>query len=117
MILPTCWRPAVRCGEDILKGLEQLLQHDPRINDGASNDSLATHAGPVMGASIEPECHQKGGEVPDDGSQCPQPLDAKDEVERAQIQREAVDGEALVMDADVNGGAGPRAAHTVTVDH
>ena len=83
------------CGEDVLKGLEQLFPLGTRINNGAGSDTPTTHAGPVMGAPVEPERHRKGGEVLDDGAQRPQPLDAKDEVECAQIKREAVDGEAL----------------------
>ena len=42
-------------------------------------------------------------------------MDAKDEVERAEVQREAVDGEVLIMDRDVNNGANTGAALMITI--
>jgi hypothetical protein len=70
-----------------------------------------------MGAAIVPEGHRQGTEVPDDGPECQQPLNAEDQVEAAQVKREAVNGESLAADGDWGSETDAKAAHPVTVCH
>ena len=64
-----------------------------------------------------PEGHRQSAKVPNDRAQRPKPLDTKHQVEAAQVQREAVNGEGLATDDDQGSEADTRATHPVTVSH
>ena len=97
--------------------MQQLLQHSAGVSEGTSSESPAVYAGPVMGAAIVPEGHRQSAKVPNDRAQRPKPLDTKHQVEAAQVQREAVNGEGLATDDDQGSEADTRATHPVTVSH
>ena len=65
-----------------------------RCRGGASN------ALPPDAAALAPEGHRQGVEVPKDGAEGPQEVDAEDEVEAAQVDAGACDGEVLVADGE-----------------
>ena len=60
----------------------------------------AAHALPEDAATLEPEGQHHGLEVPENGAQGPQEVDAEDEVKAAQVKADACDGEVLGPDAD-----------------
>jgi hypothetical protein len=68
-------------------------------------------------ASLAPEGHRQGVEVPEDGSERPQKVDAKDEVEAAQVDAGARDDEVLVADGKGDVLDHPMAVEAVTVGH
>lgn len=103
--------------KDARVGQQELLQNSMGVDDGSGGHAPAAHAVLVVGAAIVPKGHRKGIKVLDDGPQHPQLVNAEDEVEPAQVEGKAVDGDALVVDGDVDRGAHTRAAYTVTVGH
>ena len=60
----------------------------------------AIHALPEDAATLTPEGQHHGLEVPENGAQGLQEVDAEDEVEAAQVEANACDGEVLGPDAD-----------------
>ena len=67
----------------------------------------AAHALPEDAATLAPEGQRHGLEVPENGAQGPQEVDAEDEVEATQVEADACDGEVLGpdVDGDVTGDA------------
>ena len=75
----------------------------------------ASNALPPDAAAETPEGHRQGVEVPKDGTESPQEVDAEDEVEAAQVNVGACDGEVLVADNDGHVSCEPMAAEAVAI--
>ena len=70
-----------------------------------------------MRTAVGPEGHCQGAEIPDDGPQHPEPLDAKDQIEATQVECETVNGEGLAANGGWSSEADTRAAHPVAIGH
>ena len=82
--------------------LQEAVQHGLLgVRDGRQRALLrcdrgrGAHPLPLDAASVAPEGHRHGLEVPEDGAQGAEVVDAEDAVEAAQVEADARDGERL----------------------
>ena len=109
MVTGPDWRQALRLVEEVTMLLQEAGQQGMlRVDSGGCQLRLrahrvcAAHALPPDAATQALEDHRQGVEVPEDGTQGPEKVDAQDEVEAAQVDADAGDGEVLVADDDGN---------------
>ena len=109
MVVRPLRRESLRFLEDGAVLLQEAVQHGLLdVRDGCQHALLrcdrgrGAHALPADVASIAPEGHRHGLEVPEDSAQGAEVVDAEDTVEAALVEADACDGERLAFDADGN---------------
>ena len=95
MVVRPLRREALRLLEDGAVLLQEAVQHGLLgVRDGRQRALLrrdrggGAHALPVDAATVAPEGHRQGLEVPEDGPQGAEVVDAEDAVEAAQVEAE-----------------------------
>ena len=114
-------RKALRLLKEITMLLQEVVQQR-MLGLGGGRRQLerghrrgASNALPADAAAETPEGHRRGVEVPKDGTESPQKVDAEDEVETAQVDAGTRDGEVLVAESNRNVPSEPIASEAVTI--
>ena len=124
VIIHPGWRKAPRIDEEVTVLLQEVIQQWVLSLEGGRRQlKLWRHRGGALNAlppdasAESPESHRQGVEVPEDGTEGPQEVDSKDEVETAQVDARTHDGEVLVADGDGHVPREPMTPETIAVGH